>query len=395
MRPAGGDTATTSTSGLAGAVAAPGTSGVRVEPVSGRRDLRRFLRLPWQLYRNDPAWIPPLLADQRALLDRRRHPFHRHAEVEYFLARRGGNVVGRIAAVVNRRFIEFHGEHTGFFGFFESVDDRDVAAALLGSAEEWLRRRGMTHVLGPMNFSTNEDCGLLVDGFAHPPAVMMPHNPPYYADLLDGSGYAKAKDLLAYWLEGPHVPERLARGVARLQRTEGIRIRPIELRHLERDVGHIQEIYNSAWERNWGFVPMTDEEFAYLARQLKQVVDPVVCLLAEAEGEPVGFALALPDLNQVLRHMDGRLFPFGLAKFFWYRRKINQARVLTLGLKPGYRRKGLDAMLYLRIFENGLNAGYGRAECSWILEDNWEMRRGLERMGAHVYKTYRVFEKAL
>lgn len=371
------------------------TTEIQVEPVRGRRDLGRFLRLPWRIYQRDSAWVPPLLVDQKTLLNRDKHPFHQHADVEYFLAWRGDDLVGRIAAIVNHRHVEFHDERTGFFGFFESVHDPAVGVALLGAAEAWVAARRMERIRGPMNLSTNEECGLLVAGFEDPPLVMMAHHPPYYADLLEAAGYAKAKDLLAYWLDDSTPPERLVRGVARVEARLGVRVRPLELRRFREEVARIQEVYNSAWERNWGFVPMTDAEFAHLARDLRPVVEPSLCVIAETDAEPVGFALALPDYNQALSRIDGRLFPLGLFKLLWYRRKIDRARVLTLGLKPGYRRTGLDAVLYLRLFQAGARTGYHRGECSWILEDNWDMRRGLERMGARVHKTYRIYEKAL
>ncbi len=368
-----------------------------VVPVHGRKDLNRFLKLPWHIYQGDSVWVPPLLHDLKKLLDPGKHPFHQHADVQYFLALCDEKPVGRIAAIVNHQYVNFHNEAIGFFGFFESVDNPRVAAELLAAAEQWVYERGMQQIRGPMNFSTNENCGLLVDGFEHPPAVMMPYNPSYYAQLLAAAGYAKARDLLAYLIEDPtKTPERLARGVGRLQRAQGITIRPINLRQLREETELISEIYNSAWEHNWSFVPMTKAEFNYLARQLRQVGDPNLCLIAEVKGEPVGFALALPDYNQALRRINGRLLPFGLIKLLWYRRKINAARILALGLKPSFRRTGLDAMLYLRLWQETPKNGYSAwTECSWILEDNWEMRRGLERMGARVYKTYRIYEKAL
>jgi len=375
-----------------------GAASLRVEPVRAARDLDAFLALPWRIYAGDPAWVPPLLSEQRKALDRRRHPFHLHAEVECYLARRDRRVVGRIAAIVNRQHLQFHGERAGFFGLFESEPDPEVAAALLRAAEDAVRRRGMERIRGPMNFSTNDEVcspGVLVEGHDRPPAVLMAHTPPYYAGLLEAAGYRKAKDLLAYWLDGPEPPERLVQGVARAQRAEGIEIRPLNLRRFQDEVRTIQEIYHSAWEKNWGFVPMTAEEFEHLARELRPLVHPRLCLIAEVRGEPAGFALALPDYNQVLRRLDGRLGPIGLVKFLWYRRRIDAARVLTLGLKPQYRRTGLDAMLYLRLFQEGPRIGYTRAECSWILEDNWDMRRGLERLGARVHKVYRVYEKEL
>jgi GNAT superfamily N-acetyltransferase len=371
------------------------SSHVSVTPVRTHCDLRQFLKLPWRLYRGNPLWTPPLLVEQKRLLNRRKHPFHQHADVEYFLARQGGDVVGRIAAIVNHQYVHFHQEATGFFGFFESVNDQRVAAALLNTAEQWVASYGMQRICGPMNFSTNEECGLLIDGFQYPPTIMMPYNLPYAQRLIESTHYVKAKDLLAYALDDPTPPERLVRGVASLQQRYDITIRPINLKRFHDDVASILDVYNSAWERNWGFIPLTPAEIDNLARQLRWIGHPSFCLLAETKGEPVGFALALPDYNQALRRINGRLLPFGLLKLLWYRRQITTARVLTLGLKPGFRGMGVDAMLYLRLWQEAPKQGYSLVECSWILEDNWPMRRGLERIGARRYKTYRIYEKAL
>ena len=371
-------------------------SGVEIRPVSGRRDLRAFLRLPWRIYAEDPQWVPPLLSEVAKVLDRSKHPFHAHAEVEYYLARRNGEVVGRVAASVNHRFNDFHHARIGNFGFFECVDDVEVARALLHAAESWSRGHGMRALQGPYNFSTNDELcspGVLVQGFAYPPVLMMGHTPPYYAALLEACGFVKAKDLLSYWLAAEAPPERLLEGVVRLRSRQKVVLRPLNLKDLAGDIRRIKEVYHSAWERNWGFVPMTDAELDHMASSIKPVLDPRFCVIAEVEGDPVGFALQLPDLNQAFAHMNGRLLPLGWLKFLSYRRKIDQARVLTLGVKPGYRRKGLDTMLILHLFSESLMAGYPRGECGWILEDNMPMRRGLERIGGRVYKVYRVYER--
>ena len=371
------------------------TATLRVEAVAGRADLRAFLRLPWRIYREDPNWVPPLLVEQRRLLDRSKHPFHRHADVEYFLARRGDDVVGRIAAIVNHRHVEFHDEPAGFFGFFECTDDPAAANALITAAEDWLRTRGMRAMRGPMNFSTNEECGLLVDGFDSPPMLMMTHNPPHYERLLEGAGLRRAKEMYAYLLAEIREPDRLMRGVARLADRSPATVRPIRMKQLQAEIERIRAVYNAAWERNWGFVPMTEAEFDDMAKQMKQIVDPELCLIAEVDGEPVGFALALPDYNQAIRHTNGRLLPFGIFRLLWHARKIDQVRVITLGVKPEYRRHGLDAMMMLRQYRRALELGYRRSEASWILEDNLPMRRILERLGWHIYKTYRIYEQAL
>lgn len=372
---------------------------VYAAPVRGSRNLERFIRLPWTIYAEDPVWIPPLLGDQRKIMDRDKHPFHDHADVEYFLAWRGPEVVGRIAAIVNHRYNEFHDTKVGHFGFFEAVDDPVVARTLLDAAEGWLADRGMTTVEGPFNFSTNDEShspGIQLDGFDRPPILLMAHGRPYYQKLVEGAGYQKAMDLLAYWLESNQPPERLSRGVDRMEsRIPGLSIRDMDIKRLDDEVAIIQDIYNSAWEQNWGFVPLTGEEIDHLAHDLKPIVEPRFCHLAFIDGEPVGFSLTLPDFNQVLQHLNGKLLPFGWLKALWYQRRMNRARVFTLGLKPEYRGLGIDAIFYLRTFLAGQRLGFNSGECSWILEDNWKMRRGLEKMGAYVYKSYRVYRKDL
>jgi GNAT superfamily N-acetyltransferase len=374
------------------------TAPALVAPVRARRSVHQFVRLPWRIYADDPAWVPPLEADVRKLL-RPGHPFQQHADVECFIALRGGDPVGRVAAVVNHQYNTFHETRTGFVGLFESVNDPAVAEALLQRAADWLRDRGMSRAIGPFNLSTNDELyspGILLDNFARPPALMMAHNPPYYRDLFAAAGWEKERDLLSYLVEDHQRQDRLLRGVERLTGTiDGLVVRQLDLRQLGAEVEKVKEIYHSAWERNWGFVPLTDAEIARLASDLKPIVDPRFALLAEVRGEPVGFALALPDYNQALRHVNGRLFPFGILKLLWYRRRIDGLRVLTLGLKPEYQRRGIDALLYVHIYRRGIAAGYRHAEAAWILEENWGMRRALERLGAHVHKTYRVFGKPL
>jgi GNAT superfamily N-acetyltransferase len=371
-------------------------SPLTVVPARDRSTRARFIGLPWDIYEGDEAWVPPLRSDVRKLMDAS-HPFHDHADTEFFLALdEGGKAVGRIAAVVNRLYNEFHDSRTGFIGLFESVDDVAVATALLETAGDWLRERGMVEAIGPFNLSTNDELyspGILLDSFDRPPALMMAHNPPYYRRLFEEAGWDKRKDLLSYWLEEETAPpERLVKGMRRLaDRVDGLVVRQLRLKELDRELDRIKEVYNSAWERNWGFTPLSEPEIEHLASELKPIVDERYALIAEVHGEPVGFALALPDYNQALRHVNGRLFPLGILKLLWYRRRISRLRVLTLGLKQGYHRKGIDALFYLKIYQNGLAAGLHQAEAAWILEDNWGMRRGLERMGAYVYKTYRVY----
>lgn len=339
--------------------------------------------------------MPPLKADVRLLFDRARNPFFEHAEVDSFLALSGDRVVGRIAAIDNRAHNDFHGDRVGFFGFFECEDDPAAAGALFAAAATWLEARGKDTMRGPMNFSTNDDCGSLIEGFDTPPTIMMPHNLAYHAQLYAAGGFVKAKDLIAYWMDATALPERLERGVELLRRRKSIVTRPMDMKHFERDVAIVRAIYNDAWEKNWGFVPMTEPEIEHLAKQLKPVVDPELVVFAEIEGEPIGFGLGLPDFNVALKHAGGELWPFGFLALLWHKRNIHRARILTLGVKAGYRASGVDVLLYHEIFHRGRRRGYTVGEFSWVLEDNLAMRRPLENMGGVQYKTYRVYDRPL
>ena len=362
------------------------------------QSLKPFIDLAWTLNQHDPNWVPPLRMSVATVLDRKKHPFHRHADVAYFLAERGGRAVGRIAAIVNRRHNEFHEERTGFFGFFECEDDSATARALLERAAEWLRARGMETLRGPTDLSTNEEAsspGILIDGFDTPPMIQMSHNPPYYEALMEGAALEKDKDVVAIWLEGDP-PARIVRGFKTAMKRNDVTIRPLNMKRFKEEIDLFKRLYNSAWSRNWGFVPMTDAEFDHLAKEFRPVVDPDLCLVAEVKGEPVGFSLSLPDINQALRHIpNGRLLPFGVFKLLWHQRKIRGLRVITLGFIPAYQHLGLGPALYLRTWETGMRKGYTYGEASWVLEDNREMIRMLERMGGREYRRYRIYRKAL
>lgn len=377
--------------------AAPAAAGrVEVRPVTRDDELRAFIRLPWRIYRNDPAWVPPLRRDVRRMLDPAVHPFHRHSDVRTFLALRDGRPVGRIAAIHNRRHVEVHDEPVGFFGFFESVEDPEVSSALFDAAAGWLRERGLEVMRGPTSFSTNEETGLLVEGFDRPPAILMPHNPPYYPRLVRDYGFHEAKTLLAYWLEAESAPERLVRIADAVRERSDLTVRSLDMNRFDEELARVKRIYNAAWEENWGFVPMTEAEFDYMAAELKPVLDPDLAIFVEdADGRAVGFGLSLPDYNMAIRHADGRLFPFGLLKIRWHARKIDRLRVLALGLLPEYRRRGVDGILYVETFRRGLARGIDSGEFSWVLEDNERMKRPLERMGAHVHKRYRLYDVGL
>ncbi|WP_426752178.1 N-acetyltransferase [Myxococcus sp. Y35] len=375
-------------------------SDVQVTPVRGEAERMQFIRLPYALYKNDPHWVAPLEMERRDFLDPKKNPFFEYGEVELFLARRGTELVGRIAAIRNPRHMEIHGTKEGFFGLFECVNDAGIARALLDAAASWLRQRGMNAMLGPANFSSNQDWGLLIEGFDSPPAVMMPHNPPYYLPLLEACGLTKAKDLYAFELSSSaQPPEKVVRISEKIRQREGVIVRPVDMKNLDAEVKRIRDIYNSAWEKNWGFVPFTDAEFDHLAKELKTVVRPELALMAEVQGEPVAFSLTVPDANQAIRAANGRLttfgLPIGLVKLALASRRINRLRLIILGIKEGYRRRGLDAILYLDTLRTAKRLGYVGGEISWTLEDNHLVNRAIESMGAQRSKTYRVFQRAL
>ncbi len=374
---------------------------VAVRPVASRRDLHRFIDFPYRLHARDPLWVPPLRRDVALLLSRSQNPFFEHAEAEYFLAEQEGTVVGRIAAIANRLHNEFHQDRVGFFGFFETVDDQQVAAALLDTAAAWLRERGFDTMRGPASFSTNDESGLLVDGFQYPPTLLMPHNPPYYLRLLERAGFTTAKNLLVYQGGSEEhlveMPERLARGTELIRQRMGLTVRPLNLGDFAAEVDRIKDLYNRCWEKNWGFIPMTDHEIEHMAKQFKPVVVPGLAPLLEKDGKPIGFALALPDLNVVFRkNRNGRMFPVVL-KLLWAlkTRKIRRLRILLLGVLPEYRGKGLDALLYHWIWTTGNGYKIYWGEAGWILEDNAAMNAGLLKMGFSVYKTYRMLDRPL
>lgn len=374
---------------------------LRVRAARDRRDLKRFIDLPYRLHARDPVWVPPLRRDVESLLSRSKNPFFEHAEAEYFIAERGDEVVGRIAAISNRLHNETHGDRVGFFGFFETVDDQAVADALLNAAGEWCRAHNHDVLRGPASFSVNDECGLLVSGFERPPTLMMPHNPRYYVDLLERAGFSKARDLWVYQGGSEEryvpVPERLARGTELIRQRQGITLRSLNMKDFEGEVERIKELYNAAWEKNWGFVPMTDREIDHLAEQFKPVVIPELVPMAEKDGKLIGFGIALPDLNVVFRrHRSGRLFPMILDLLWSLKmRRIRRARILLLGVRPDYRGKGVDAMLYHWIWTRSGERRIYWGEAGWILEDNPAMNAGLEKMTFKVYKTYRLYDRPI
>lgn len=367
---------------------------IEVVEVESKKDLDDFIKFPFTLYSNDPNYVPPLIREMRTTFSDK-NPFFIHATARSFIAKKEGRAAGRIVAIINRRHIECHKEQAGFFGFFESSQNEEVASALLDKAAGSLRKEGMQIMRGPMNFSTNEDCGFLMEGFDSPPMLMTPYNPPYYHDLMEKCGLKKSKDLYAYILDIPEgLPRKIIR-VADIAAKSGIRVRPLNKKFFEREMNIFKVVYNSAWEKNWGFIPLTDEELVHLGNSLKPVIVPELTLIAERENEPVGFMGLLPDFNLVLKHMKGRMDPASIMKALYYSKKIKDLRLLLLGIKAEFRNKGVHALLFREGFKGVRNGGYKRVEFSWILEDNIPVQRLVEMIGGRLYKKYRIYEKGL
>jgi hypothetical protein len=371
---------------------------LEVRPVTDKRDLKRFIRLPFELYRNEPRWVPPLIGDVRKRLDRDVNPFFEHAEAEYFLAWRDGRPVGRISAHIDRHFNDFQQNRWGLWGFFECEDDAGTAGALLDAAGAWLVGRGRDRMVGPMDFTTNDEAGLLIEGHERRAIILAPWHHPYYQGLIEGAGQAKAMDLLMWSLHISDV-DRVHPGIweaaGKVESEHGIVCRPMRKRDLEAEVVRFLEVYNAAWEKNWGAVPLTAEEALHYAKDLKPVLDENWAMIAERKdtGEVVGAALTLPDFNQVLAHLNGRLLPVGWAKALYWRRKIDAVRVFALGVKPEYQHTGVAARFYQMHFESAVHTPQKHGEMGWILEVNKPMNRAMEGMGGQIVRRFRVYER--
>ena len=369
---------------------------VELLEVESASDLHRFILFPFGLYKNDPNWVAPLISERKAFFDRHKNPFYRAAKVRFFMARRKSEYVGRIATCINYNHNEFHQEKTGFFGFLDVIDDYDVAALLFKVAMITLKADGMDRMMGPANFSTNHEIGMLVEGYDSPPMVMMTYNKPYYNDFAERFGLKKIKDLLAFRIDRQaEIDPRLVAMAERIRTREGIVFRTLKMGDFWAEVERINDVYNQAWSKNWGFVPMSHEEFRHTAHDMKQIVDPEMVFIAEVGGKPVGFILSLPNINQALKYLNGRLFPTGLIKLLWHtkiKNKIDSVRIITMGIIPEYQKRGIDALFYMETFKVGPLRGYMWGEMSWVLEDNVMMVKAIEHLGGKPYKKYRVYE---
>jgi len=372
---------------------------IEIFPAQTNKQIAQFIDLPHDLYAHDPNYVPELFLGQKDLLSPNKHPFYKHSSAQPFLAYKDGRIVGRILAIWNTNHNTFNQVLEGQFGFFECINDQQVATKLLDTAADWIKAKGGTKIVGPINLTTNDTCGLLVDGFDRPPMVMMPYNPSYYLDLISNAGYEKKVDLRAYLVTKNKANQRsvllLDRLEERLKRS-GIVLRQINLKNFAEEAQKIKAVYNKAWDKNLGFVPMTDDEFTYTAKELKMIVDPKYCIVAEKEGEIIGFALGIPNINEILiRIKKGRLLPFGIFKLLFGLKKVKTIRVLMLGVLEGYRKLGIEACLYGRIIKNSIPSGIEGAECSWMLDDNYMMNHAIEQINADFYKRYRLYEKAI
>lgn len=371
---------------------------MKVVPLTrARRDVARFLAVPHGIYRGDPNWVAPLEDDLKKVFGEG-NPLFEHAEMGLWVAESGGRDVGRIAGVLDRAHNEFHGERSAFFGFFESIDDPAVSRALFAEVERWAKERGMDRLLGPMNPTTNDECGLLVEGFDSPPVLMMTYNPQYYLRLYDDAGLVKAKDLLAYRVVlAPKPLERLSRLAAGFERRQpDLGVRPIRKKTLKADLTKVKEVYNAAWEDNWGFVPMTDGDIDFMAARLKPLLAEDLVLLAETPQEPVAFMMSLPDFNEAMKPLRGKLLTPKLLGFLSYLlgwKKPKMVRLITLGIKKSHRNRGIDAVMFFHSLQAMLSAGYRECEISWILEDNVMVQRPIALFEGEVYKRYRIYEK--
>jgi GNAT superfamily N-acetyltransferase len=375
---------------------------VSIRPVRTKGDLKRFVKVPFRLHRESPQWVAPLIFERMEFLNRDKNPYFEHAEVELFIAEREGQPVGRISAQVDARWDEFQGGRDAIFGFFEAVEDAEVAAALFAAVRDWARGQGRERILGPMDFTTNDEVGILIDGFDRRPMILEPWHPPYYRGLIEAEGFDKTMDVLMWELnfgdlkDGERFDPAIHAAAEKALREEGIEIRNMRKRDMANEVRRFMEVYNEAWGDNWGFVPVTDAEADFQAKNLKQVIAEDWAYMAEKDGEVVGAALTLPDINQVMARLNGRLLPFGWLRFLLGKGKIDRLRVFALGVKHDYQHTGVGAGLYLKHLETAAKPGAIKGgEMGWILETNEPMNRAMEGMGGKIVKRYRLFEQQL
>ena len=373
---------------------------IQIIPVKTGKTLKEFIKFPYRLYQEDPHWNPPLYLERKEVLHPKKNPYYGHATVQLYLAKKDGKTAGRLSAQIDQEYEKFQGERVGHFGFFESIQDPMVASALFQEAETFFKSHRVSKVLGPYNFSSNEESGLLIDGFDQPLMTMMPYNPPYYADLIEASGYSKTKDLYAWKYEVGEIPQGPLEMAESLRDYPGLTIRNINPKNFAADIHTLMDIYNSAWSENWGFVPVTSEEAKKVAKDLKMILDPKIAFIAELDGEPAAMCVSIPNIYELIRGLKGRLFPAGFLKLWWRirKKKYRSCRLMMFGIKKeflGGGLGGLSILLYVHMHRYAQQQAYQYGELSWTLEDNHPVNAGIEFMGGRRYKTYRVYQKNL
>lgn len=389
------DTLTPPSGGSEGTAGLPPVS-IRLLELGNRRQLKQFITFPWKIYRDDPNWVPPLIFNQLQFFTPGKNPYFAHSKAQLFMAFRGEEPVGRISAHENSQHIRVHKDGVGFFGFFECIDDHTVGQALLDAASNWLWERGLKTMRGPLSFSVNDEAGLLIDAFDEPPLIRMTYNPPYYVGLIEGYGLQKIQDLYAYAMFESDDLSESVRGIADAALEDPkLAVRTINERDFRNEMEKIGKIYAEAWSENWGAVPLTDDEFDRIVDELKLITDRDLFFIAEYDGEPAGMSLVLSDVNEALKKAGGRLFPLGLLKILWHRRKIKSMRMPLMGIRKEYRMKGIDAVFCCRTYDVVKKKGPRKIELSWILESNTAANAVLKKMGARRSKTYRIYEKQL
>ena len=372
---------------------------VAVRAVTTKKDLQRFILFPWNIYRRKPgydAWVPPLIADEKELFDPRRHPFHKHAEIQNFLAYRGKSIVGRISAIIDQQYLRYREEGTGYFGFFESIDSRDVSGVLFKTAEDWLRKRNMKKIIGPISPTPNQILGTLIDSFELPPVIQTPYNPSYYPRLIENHGFIKEKDHFAYYMDtSTPFPERIERVANLAKKRKNIMIRPFDMKNFAREVEIVRDIWNRAWQENSDFVPWTEAEFQFMAERLRLIALPQTALLAFVDDVPAGISVPLPNINETLIKMNGRLLPFGLFRLLLGKRRCRLIRMAIMGICTEFQNIGVDAMFIVETSKRARRLGFEAAEMSLILEDNYKLVNMFANWGLAPYRTYRVYQKSL
>lgn len=366
--------------------------------VSSKEEKKRFINFIYPFYKNEQHWVPPLRMDQKKLIDTDKNPFFNNAEIALFLAEKDGKDVGRIAAIIDHRYNDYHNTKTGHFGFFECIEDQHTANLLFRVASDWLKDKGMNKALGPASPGMLDTIGVLIDGFDKDPYVMMPYNFPYYDELIKNAGFSKEMDMFAYLVDTETVQvDRMERAMDIVKKRLGeLKIRPVNLKKMDSEIKIIREIYNKAWKNNWGFIPLSEEEFAAAGKDLKMIIDTNYAHIAEIKGEPVAFSVGIPNINELIKNQNGKLFPFGLIKILWGKKKTKGLRTALMGVLPEWQGKGIDALLHHRSIKNGLKSDVNKeSELSWILETNTEMIRVAERIGGKHDKTYRMYSKKL